>query len=539
MGLCETKEKEKNLNMKLHMSLKINQENNDALFNCKNSSYQKKLNYVITKNSILYIDTNDYNSYPNFGKSPNTIEDKIFFKEKIINNNFTKYLKKIQFNFDREKKRILLNYIDEEKTNYKNFLWQKKIRTYLKEMLKIEALPEDYFRIGRYIFKIIKINKKKENKNLKIKKIEKIKRIENRNLNNDNNLKECRICLEEEEEKNNIFAKNICDCSEKYPVHIKCLLIWLQKKCCKKLRNKQILYYDLTALKCDLCLKNYPEKIFYKKKKKNIFEIKMDLQKDFILLEISEINFKKKKKKIFENKTKIKKGIYYIEPENNEYKFFSIGSNENSLIKIEDKTVSYNHCYLHYNNSEWFFIDRDSKFGILKKIEKNYFIENFNFCNQFVIGNFCFEFHKFFMKRNCDKCDFVIEKKNFDLNDENENFNLSQRDFFSRCYIKNKNDSINDFSSNSDETEYFLMNENFKKIEEEKILEEEKDFLKEKKNDENSNNMNKKEDLDITIGDSKYVSKNNSFNFSIGSSIKVNTMMNTKGSNYYKFQQLN
>ena len=466
MGLCETKEKEKNLNMKLHMSLKINQENNDALFNCKNSSYQKKLNYVITKNSILYIDTNDYNSYPNFGKSPNTIEDKIFFKEKIINNNFTKYLKKIQFNFDREKKRILLNYIDEEKTNYKNFLWQKKIRTYLKEMLKIEALEEDYFRIGRYIFKIIKINKKKENKNLKIKKIEKIKRIENRNLNNDNNLKECRICLEEEEEKNNIFAKNICDCSEKYPVHIKCLLIWLQKKCCKKLRNKQICYYDLSTLKCDICLKYYPETIIYKNEKKNLFEIEMDLKKDFILFEIIDIETRKKKK-----------GIFYIEPENEEYKFFSIGRNRNSLIILDDISVSLNHCYLHYNNSEWFFIDRSSKYGTLKKVKENYVIENWNFCNQFVIDNFCFEFHKFFMKRNCEKCDFFFNVNDFFGFSNDQRFNLIDgRDFFSRCNIKNdeytklkksflKQNQKNNFLMDEDyrETDHNVKNDNTEK----------------------------------------------------------------------------
>ena len=89
------------------------------------------------------------------------------------------------------------------------------------------------------------------------------KKIENSNFLN------CRICYEKEEKKN-IFGKNICDCSEKYPVHINCLLIWLKKKCCKKLKNKQITFYDFSTLKCDICLKYYPESIIYEKKKKKI-----------------------------------------------------------------------------------------------------------------------------------------------------------------------------------------------------------------------------------------------------------------------------
>ena len=153
---CGSKNNIKSESSKMKLHLKINKQNQKNLFNFKNSSYKKKLDFILTKNLVLYIDTNS---------------EKIFFKEKVIKNHFKKNLKQIQFRFNEEKKKIFLNFENEKK--FENFLWERKIRSYLKEGLKIKVEENDFFRIGIFVIKIIKINKKNDKNNLKIKKIKK------------------------------------------------------------------------------------------------------------------------------------------------------------------------------------------------------------------------------------------------------------------------------------------------------------------------------------------------------------------------------
>ena len=552
MGICETKEI-----LKLHMFIKINEKNDDDLFNFQSFQYQKKLNYIIKKNSILYIDT---------------IKDKIYFRNEIINNSFTKSMKKIQFKFDIKEKKIFVKYLNKEKIHYKNFLWKKKIRMHIKELLKIEALEEDYFRIGKYIFKIKKINKKNEKiqkqitksqilfKEIKDGLIQKSSISIRSNFTTINpKIKYCRICLEKEDKEKNPFEKNLCSCSEKNPAHIKCLLIWLQKKCWKKLRNKQISYYDLSTLKCDLCLKSYPETVLYKNQKKTVFEIEMDFKKDFILFEILDIETGKKK------------GIYYIEPENEKYKFFTIGRNEKSLIKLEDNSVSINHSYLHYSNSNWFFIDRSSKHGTLKKVKDNYVIEKYNFCNQYVIDKFCFEFHKFFTEKNCKNCKFVFNKNDIDPFSNDKEFDskdiedilqqkiLSKKDPLSVMSIiinnepekKIKIPKINvkiDNEENEEENivtgrnsgknfDYNIKNKEKKNVSfdyEREIRKSDKNITETSKNKNEIIMINNKNVKKIILSKDSDKSSKNSFNFKNEPSIKPYTL-NSKKSNFYHF----
>lgn len=40
------------------------------------------------------------------------------------------------------------------------------------------------------------------------------------------------------------------------PAHLKCISKWMSKKCLKKKKN--MVYYDYSKLKCDLCQTQYP-----------------------------------------------------------------------------------------------------------------------------------------------------------------------------------------------------------------------------------------------------------------------------------------
>lgn len=518
------------------------------------------MNYILTKNCILYSDI---------------FNQKIFLKNEEIKNNFTLSMKKIKFEFDMEENKIFVNYLNKEKLNYKNYLWEKKIRKNIKELLKIDAKENDCFRIGRYIIKIQKINKKEDKKEntpdplfLEIKKGLNEEEIEKsrksfKSMNSKSNIQICRICLDKETPKNP-FERDLCDCSNKNPAHLKCLLIWLQKKCFSKLRNKQIFYYDLTTLKCDICLKTYPKTILYKNKKKKIFEIDMNFEKDFISFQILDIE------------TSQEIGIYYIEPEDQEYKFFSIGRNERALIKLEDISVSRNHSYLHYNKSNWFLIDRSSKYGTLKKIKDNHVIKDYNFLNQYVVGNFCFEFHQLFSKKIC-KCNFIFEKEDCDVISFDRRFDLkNNEDVFDRkistgnnldsdleCNIVLKEDktkiegfkiklkSLNiDHKEKKDklflnEEDYVLTGRRTKKddilnFREEDIqtfsfeYDEEMDILEDKTKEKENENLKKQNNINIEKENIHNIS-NNSFILKNESSLIVNSKIDTDNLNHYQF----
>ena len=408
------------------MKIKIWKEDNQGLFNLEKSANIKTINYLLSKSMYLYLDIEN---------------KKTFLREELIENNFTKEMKKIKINFDNEKGKITINYPKNEKLIHKNYLWEKQNLLKLsKNDLKIKIQKEDHIRIGRNIIKIININninnpsekfiKKEDPLFLEIKKglsEMDISKMSRSNINQTNCLY-CRICLQRETDKNP-FEKNLCPCSKHMPAHIKCLLIWLQKKCIGIKKNTQITFYDLKKLICDICLTEYPKTIIYKNQKKKIFEVDVDYKKNFILFETIDI---------FTGKVI---GIYYIQPNNtNNDKLFSIGRFNKSLIKFEDNSVSRNHCYLNYFNSSWYFIDRDSKFGTLKKIKKNHEIDKDFFLHQFVIDKFCLEFHQYFKKNKC-LCNFSLKHMKFD--DISRNILFSQIDQESENQennLKNQND---------------------------------------------------------------------------------------------------
>lgn len=53
------------------------------------------------------------------------------------------------------------------------------------------------------------------------------------------------------------------------PAHIKCLRMWLKKKC-NKSENKSVIYYDYSLLNCDICKKKFPQKIEVDGRKENL-----------------------------------------------------------------------------------------------------------------------------------------------------------------------------------------------------------------------------------------------------------------------------
>lgn len=383
--------------------------------------------------------------------------NKTFLKEKLIENNFTREMKKIKITFDTQNRKILFNYPKREKMIHKNNLWENKIiKRPKKKLLKINLKTEDHIRIGRHILKITNLNnlknpsenfKKQDPLFLEIKKglsqIDISRMSKSKSINQTNYLI-CRICLQKETIKNP-FEKNLCKCSKTMPAHLKCLLIWLQKKCVGIKKNDQVTFYDLKKLICDICLIEYPKSVLYKNEKKNIFEVDVDYEKNFIVFESYDV---------FSCDLI---GVYHVEPNNEDEKYFTIGRFSKSLIRLEDNSVSREHCYLNFCDFKWFFIDRESKFGSLKMVTENNLINRESFYNQFIVDKFCIEFHQFGKKRQCP-CDSSCKNMKFD--DISSNILFNQIDRISQNEennLKNKND-IN-LQENNGQINVFINNE--------------------------------------------------------------------------------
>ncbi len=227
------------------------------------------------------------------------------------------------------------------------------------EFLNLRAGCE--LKIGKYLLKVnvIKIGKDIQ--------IEKPFRLYNNNINNNNkeeNTNEaiCKICLSNNTNESSLI--NVCNCigSMKY-VHYECILIWIEKK--SKINyniiNPHVTEISLKNYFCEICKKPFPIGIIDDYNNCNLLInslLKIDnfclLQKNFCPEFIS------RKEEFNENE-------YILIDLSNTYKNnVTIGRSKESLLHLNNSSVSRNHCLLYLDEEKNIKIfDNKSKFGTL------------------------------------------------------------------------------------------------------------------------------------------------------------------------------
>lgn len=162
----------------------------------------------------------------------------------------------------------------------------------------------------------------------------------------------CKICLLEDNFEDNPLV-NPCGCigSMKY-LHVECLKSWLKSKLSVS-NQENVMVMNIRNIKCEICKKEYPEKIKYNGKTIYLLDINKN-DSDYIIIE-SQI---KDTKSLLVVKFGHKKSLL-------------LGRSQESDIKINDISVSRVHSQLKFENKRFSIEDKNSKFGTLFLITEN------------------------------------------------------------------------------------------------------------------------------------------------------------------------
>ena len=318
---------------------------------------QKIENYLVKKSFSLY--KNKKNEFLDIYNSP------------INNDKFQKNFE-LKFIFDKENNNHYFKYKTEKKNKKK--IWVYKKNNYLDKLEKIKK--NNIIKLGALEFYFEKIELHNKEKKLETKN-------EKKELNKSLNMSycskniTCRICLEEETEKNE-FEKNLCLCSKKMPAHITCIKKWITNSF--KSINEKIIFFEFKKIKCKICNTEYSDQ------NKQILLDTKEIEKKFI-------NFVKIK--IINTITKKVKGILYIylplEKKNEKIK---IGTGyENDIILKSGEKISENHCSFVIKDESIYLKDNYSRFGSFFLLDDKFYLEDI--INDFIIID-RFSFH-FFM----------------------------------------------------------------------------------------------------------------------------------------------
>lgn len=368
---------------------------------------------------------------------------------KFTKNKFTDSLRKIFIHFSTEAEPG--NFIQDvdSKNLYSEGIWRilENDDNDFSESLE----QNDHLRLGRQIMRVAKIfsevepksNEKQQKSNENEKSLfytfknqntnTSIEKMKQENMGDDiwkesirnMNTFVCRICLEKETPENE-FLPDICQCKN-MPVHINCFRNWMSKK--TETNNfKNMKYYDLSQLKCDVCNKNIPAIIKIDGKEIFLVNILIENTKNMVILEIFQLGSERLK------------GILVINFDGAETSEILLGRSSDCDILFKDVSISRNHAKFVWKQGKFYvFNNKSSKFGTVKKVkEKLYFSD----CKdqKFVIDKFLFIFHINKKKKLC-KC-FKKKGRIFHANPLDDDFDLFREDPLNTSPIENK-DNIN------------------------------------------------------------------------------------------------
>ena len=221
------------------------------------------------------------------------------------------------------------------------------------EFLNLRAGSE--LKIGKYLLKVnvIKIGKDIQ--------IEKPFRLYNNNNEENSNDKICKICLSNTNESSLI---SVCNCigTMKY-VHYDCILIWIEKKCKinYNIINPHVTKISLKKFFCEICNKPFPIGIIDNSNNCNLLINSLLNIENFCLLQ------KNFSPEFISRKEEFNDNEYILIDLSNTYKNnVTIGRSKDSLLHLNNSSVSRNHCLLYLDEEKKIKIfDNKSKFGTL------------------------------------------------------------------------------------------------------------------------------------------------------------------------------
>ena len=196
----------------------------------------------------------------------------------------------------------------------------------------------------------------------------------------------CRICLSEEDTKENpMVTPCICAGTMKH-IHIACLRQWLISKRTHRFGNI-VKTYCWKSLECELCKTTFPNSVYQEKLGEEIelLDYAIPSSMDYIVLE-----------SVTQQNIKI---IHVIDFEmNNEVK---VGRAHDADIRITDISVSRVHSFIKRNaNGDFIVQDNHSKFGTLILLNRPYLLR-YNRTNMFQVGRTLVEALIKSPKRSC------------------------------------------------------------------------------------------------------------------------------------------
>jgi hypothetical protein len=165
----------------------------------------------------------------------------------------------------------------------------------------------------------------------------------------------CRICLMDDNEKDNPLV-NPCHCigSVRF-IHILCLRRWLKSKVTTKNFNF-LLVHSFKSFDCELCKTVIPEKIKYRNEIISLIDFQKP-ESNFIMLE--SISREKRETRYL-----------YIIHIKDKYEI-KLGRANDSDVRMTDISVSRNHAFLKLYQGYFYLEDNSSKFGTLAQIQSD------------------------------------------------------------------------------------------------------------------------------------------------------------------------
>lgn len=198
----------------------------------------------------------------------------------------------------------------------------------------------------------------------------------------------CRICLDPETPSKK-FTPDLCKCKN-MPVHVTCLRSWMSTKI-QSTNFKNMAYYDITQLNCEVCHDHIPPLITVDGEEVFLVTINLQSWEDVVILEIFELTRERLK------------GILVIDfGQGGANKDISLGRSDDCDILFKDQTISKLHCKLTWRNKQLFVFNIDSKFGTVRRVNGRLPIAD---CAKyrFVMDKFLINFHLMVGKKRC-KC---------------------------------------------------------------------------------------------------------------------------------------
>lgn len=218
----------------------------------------------------------------------------------------------------------------------------------------------------------------------------------------DRNL-ECRFCLENER-TNDAFLSDLCSCSDTMPTHTSCFLKWIEHNTKPKF-FRDLRFYDLTCIYCEICLAKFPRFVKIDKQKKPFLSLLIEGTTEFITFQV------------FENDSSKIKGIVLIALDGCDNFKIPVGRSEVNILRFHDKSIFEGHAHFLWRKKLIYLINGNQKFGTFVKKEENKILLRKSDNHVFTFGKTAFIIHLNYFLKKCQCEKFYVPRNPISSND--------------------------------------------------------------------------------------------------------------------------